>query len=119
MPTNGESKRILVVEDEFLLREVMVAELTDAGYQVAEAGDGHEALAVVDEVDLLFTDIRLPGGIDGWSIAETARATKPDLPVIYATGYSAEAPRQVPGSKFFAKPYRVQAVLAAIEELLG
>jgi len=112
------TKRILLVEDEFLLRQVIAEELTDAGYEVVEAGDGASAMAAVADVDLLFTDIRLPGGVDGWSIAERARELRPGLPVIYATGYSAETPRHVPGSRFFAKPYRVGAVLDAIGELL-
>ena len=69
------------------------------------------------EIDLLFTDIRLPGALDGWRLAEDARAMRPGLPVIYATGYTAEPPRQVPGSVFLKKPYRPSAVLKAMHEL--
>lgn len=117
--TDAERRRILLVEDELLLREVMAAELSDAGYEVVEAGDAAEAFASLTDIDLLFTDIRLPGGVDGWTIAERARETNPDLAVIYATGYSGSTPREVPGSRFFSKPYRTRAVLAAVRELVG
>ena len=66
---------ILVVEDEPLVREIIVSELEDAGYEVLEAADGAAALALLREarVDLLFTDIRLPGEVDGWMFSREAR----------------------------------------------
>ena len=113
--------RVLVVEDEPLVREVMVSELTDAGYDVLQAANGREAMAALEaadpRVDLLFTDIRLPGVLDGWAIAERARALNPEVRVVYATGYSADQPRQVPNSRFLMKPYRPQAVLDTFAEL--
>jgi len=56
-------------------------------------------------VDVLFTDIRLPGDLDGWRLAATAREAKPELPVIYASGYVVEKGAAVPGSIFLKKPY--------------
>ncbi len=113
--------RVLVVEDEPLVRDVIVSELEDAGYDVAQAANGREAMAALEasdpRVDLLFTDIRLPGLLDGWAIAERARALNPDVKVVYATGYSADKPRQVPNSRFLMKPYRPQAVLDTFAEL--
>lgn len=113
--------RVLVVEDEPLVRDVIVEELRDAGYDVVEAANGREALAALEaadpRIDLLFTDIRLPGLLDGWAIAERARALNSDVRVVYATGYSADAPRQVPNSRFLNKPYRVSAVLDVFREL--
>lgn len=109
--------RLLVVEDEPLVRELIVLELEDAGYDVVEAEDGPTALRLLaDDADiaLLFTDIRLPGGMTGWDIAEQARGLRPDLPVIYCTGYSSDALRLVPGAEFMKKPYRPAAVVAAI-----
>ena len=70
-------------------------------------------------VDLLFTDIRLPGLMDGWRLAEEARSINPRLPVIYATGFSSEAPRLVRDSVFLKKPYLPSAVVAAVRRLLG
>jgi CheY-like chemotaxis protein len=69
------------------------------------------------EIGVLFTDIRLPGPMDGWRLAEKARALKPDLPVIYATGFSAEAPRLVPDGVLLKKPYTPSTVIETIERL--
>lgn len=110
---------LLVVEDEPLVRELIVLELEDAGYDVVEAEDGPSALAVLARepgVRLLFTDIRLPGGMTGWDIAERARAMRPGLHVIYTTGYSNEELRLVAGAQFLKKPYRPATVIAAIAD---
>jgi len=111
---------ILVVDDEPLVREIIAIELEDAGYGVVEAPDGPTAVALLeqgDEVDLLFTDIRMPGGIDGWQLAERARELRPTLPVIYATGFTDDSPRLVTGSLLFKKPYKADAVIGTIREL--
>ena len=108
---------LLVVEDEPLVRELIVLELEDAGFSVIEAEDGPSAVRLLEErpdIALLFTDIRLPGGMTGWDIAERARALRPGLPVIYATGYSADDLRLVSGAHFMKKPYRPAMVIDAI-----
>lgn len=113
----GDQPRLLVVEDEALVRELIVLELEDAGYCVVEAEDGPTALRMLEEhgdIALLFTDIRLPGGMTGWDIAEKARALRPGLPVIYTTGYSSDELRLVAGAHFLKKPYRPAMVLEAI-----
>jgi len=111
--------KILVVEDEELLRELAVEALEDAGFDVIEAASGEEAMSRCREhmADALFTDIKLPGKINGWDIAEHCRRTHPELPVIYASGYSHVEHRPVPGSRFFQKPYRPEQVINAIREL--
>ena len=116
-----QAKSVLIVEDESLIRETIAGELEDAGFLVHEAETAEEGLEILGNkpVDVLFTDIRLPGALDGWSLAERARALDPNLPVIYATGFSAEEPRFVPHSVFLRKPYLPSAVLAAIERLTG
>jgi CheY-like chemotaxis protein len=101
--------KVLVVEDEWLVRQMVVDELSDAGFDLAEAASGDEAAAILAELDgfdLVFTDIRMPGELDGWRLAERARALHPQIKVVYATGYSAEQPRQVEGSILLRKPYR-------------
>ena len=92
----GPARTVLVVEDEPLVRETIVCELEDAGFGVFEAETAETGLAILKQqpVSLLFTDIRLPGSMDGWELAEAARALHPALPVIYATGFTAEDPRQ-------------------------
>ena len=110
---------LLVVEDEALGRQLVVLELEDAGYDVVEAETGDEALDALSrypDIELLFTDIRLPGSLSGWDIAEHARAMRADLPIIYATGYSGEL-RLVPGSELMRKPYKLAAVLECIRTM--
>src|SRR5919202_856674 len=111
---------VLFVEDEEMLRDVIAPALEDEGYDVWAAADAAEALSILEqgcEPDLLFTDIRLPGSMDGWQLAEAAREECPDIPIIYATGYSDVQPRQVPNSAFLHKPYRVSAVTRVAERL--
>lgn len=107
---------VLIVEDEPLVREIVALEFEDAGFTVVEAADGDRAAELLGgqaELDLLFTDIRLPGAYDGFALAEQARALRPALPVIYATGFTPDALRLVPGSRFFKKPYRPAEVVEA------
>jgi DNA-binding response OmpR family regulator len=124
--TNDLSRRllartVLIVEDEELVRDLIARELEDAGFAVIEASTAEEGLAILDDrpVGVLFTDIRLPGALDGWRLAEEARARDPDLPVLYASGFSTEAPRLVPNGLFLRKPYLPSAVIAAIEKLVA
>lgn len=111
---------VLVVEDEALLRLIIVDELQEAGFDVVEASDGSEALEALNScegIDLLFTDIRMPGPLNGWDVAERARDLRPDIHVIYATGFSEDAPRIVPGGRFFKKPYRPVEIVQAARDL--
>jgi CheY-like chemotaxis protein len=113
---------VLLVEDEALLRLIIAEELLDAGFTVFQAADGESALEMLAEqpsIDLLFTDIRMPGPLSGWDVAEQARAARPNIAVIYATGFSGEAPRLVPGARFFKKPYKASAIVDAARELGG
>lgn len=82
--------RILVVEDDRLIRDFVVEALREEGYQVIDAACGEEALAWCRRglADVLVTNIRLPRRIDGWQIAERCREHDPYLPVIYASGFS-------------------------------
>jgi CheY-like chemotaxis protein len=115
------ARTVLVVEDEELVRETITDELQDQGYVVIEAVTAEEGLEILGKgpVGVLFTDIRLPGAMDGWDLAEAARALNPNLAVIYATGYSPEAPRFVRNSIFLRKPYLPSTVISAIEKLVG
>lgn len=109
---------ILLVEDEPLVRQMIALELEDAGYDVVEAADGRAAIAILEDavrVDLVFTDIRMPGGLDGWQLAERARAMRAGIPVIYATGFTDDSPRPVPGGILFKKPYKAAAIIEAME----
>ena len=114
------ARTVLVVEDEELVRDIIARELEDAGFVVFEAATAEGGLETLEQqpVGALFTDIRLPGAMDGWALAEAARELNRNLPVIYATGFTAEAPRVVPGAVFLRKPYLPSAVIAVLGKLL-
>jgi CheY-like chemotaxis protein len=123
---NDEAHRrnatVLVVEDEILVRDMIAEELRDAGFSVLEAADGEVAsrfLTASESVDVLFTDIRLPGQLDGWAIARRARQVRAALPVIYATGYTVDRSAEVPGAIFLNKPYQPSQVVEIIDRLLA
>ncbi len=109
--------RVLVVEDEFLVRDMIVHELEDAGFDVSAAATAEDGLALARSaaIDLLFTDIRLPG-MSGWKLAERVRMLHPQVPVLYASGY-ADREKPVEHSRFLQKPYLPSQVLQAAAEL--
>jgi CheY-like chemotaxis protein len=111
---------ILVVEDEWFLREFIVSYLRDSGCLVIEAETGEDAIAIRDScepVDVVFTDIRLSGSLSGWDLGEAFRVTHGDIPVIYTSGYSIEPRRPVSGSLYFNKPYQPADILNACHRL--
>jgi CheY-like chemotaxis protein len=110
---------ILVAEDNVFLREMIAAILGIHGYRVITAADGMEALALLQQggIDALVTDIVMPGGSDGWALAQQARAIDPDIAVVYSSSGLADPTRQVAGSLYLRKPYPPDAVAAAIRQL--
>jgi CheY-like chemotaxis protein len=103
--------KVLLVEDDLLVSALVAGELRDYGFDVHEAGSGEEAfgwLKSEPDIDILFTDINLPGEIDGRELAVRARAMRPDLPIVYASGrYAAFGlDGMVTRSLFVPKPYR-------------
>ncbi len=121
MTRPGSEASVLFVEDDADLRDVISAELELAGFHVIVAETGEEAMAVLREregsVDWLFTDIRLPGLIDGWRVADEFRFSHPLRPVVFATGARGERPRDVNDSLFLRKPYRASDVVRAFRAL--
>jgi CheY-like chemotaxis protein len=120
-------ERILMVEDDAMVREHASFLLTQLGYSVHCVGNGTEALAVLHDgavFDLLFTDVIMPGGMNGRQLADAVRALRPQLPVLFTSGYAENAivhnGRLDRGVNFLHKPYRkaelankVRAALAA------
>jgi DNA-binding response OmpR family regulator len=105
----NEPIRVLVVEDEFFISEWVAQALSEQGFAVQTATNAAEALRHLasEPVDVLFTDINLPGGMDGAALARRARELQPNLPVIYAsTRTNMLTPEvRVPGAIFVPKPY--------------
>lgn len=112
---------ILLVEDEVLLREMARDDLEDLGFTVICAGNSEEALRVLETATplaALFTDIRMPGAHDGWELARRARKLRPDLPVLYVSGYCADDLQPVSGGLFISKPYRLRDIQEALDQLI-
>jgi CheY-like chemotaxis protein len=110
--------RVLVVEDHYAVRSMIVRELTLAGFDVLQAADAEQGLALIEHfkrLDLLFTDIRLPG-MNGWTLAERVRARHANVAVIYTSGY-AEPFLPLMHSMFLAKPYLPSQVIRGAAEL--
>lgn len=110
---------ILLVEDEEFLLETSSKTLQRRGYQVLAASSGAEALDIINSnsaIDLLFTDILMPGGMNGIELAEQAVALRPNLKVILTSGYNEF--EQVNADNFIKKPYATQDMLNRIGEKL-
>ncbi|WGJ15952.1 PAS domain S-box protein [Methylocapsa sp. D3K7] len=119
-------KTVLVVEDDPRVRRVSVRRLKELGYAVIEADSGPAALLVLDReepIDVLFTDIVMPGGMTGLDLAQEARKRRPELKVLVTSGYA--EPAVVKGSPLTAdvdwlgKPYSINDLDAKLRELLG
>ncbi|MEQ8347773.1 MAG: PAS domain-containing protein [Sneathiellaceae bacterium] len=121
----GGSERILLVEDDELVRRHVAAQLESLGYRVIDAASGPAALEVLEsdsQVDILFTDIIMPGGMNGRQLAEAALRLRPDLPVLFTSGYAENAivhhGRLDAGVHLLNKPYRQQDLAAKLREVL-
>jgi signal transduction histidine kinase len=121
------SATVLIVEDEPAVREVAVGILRDLGYRVLEAGDGPEALRVFGDnrasVDLLLSDVVLRGGMKGNQVAERLVQIKPDMRVLYTTGYTENAVvhhgRLDDGVQLIGKPFSRESLARKVAEVLG
>jgi len=120
-----EAARILAVEDAPALRSLVVSMLQSQGYKVIAAENGHEALDLLrhdTEIDLLFTDIVLPGGIDGYEIGRQASRIKSDIKILFTSGYASETPAEddpLAKAPMVYKPYHRTQLLTKIEEVLA
>jgi PAS domain S-box-containing protein len=125
LDAEAASAVVLLVEDEALVRSTVAATLRDLGYQVLEAGNGPMALQALEvggqtPVDLLVTDVGLPGGLNGRQVADAARATKPDLPVLFITGYAGAIleGQLAPGMVMIGKPFTLEAIAAKVKSMI-
>ena len=124
-PSSAISETVLVVEDEVLLRLIIAEYLRDCGYKVIEAADADEAVLVLKQpdlvIDVLFTDIEMPGSMDGFALAQWSRPNRPGLEVILI----GTVPRAVNAAANLCeegplpKPYEPQSVHDRIRRLLA
>jgi PAS domain S-box-containing protein len=122
-PRGGET--VLVVEDDADVRRYVVSQICDLGYRVIEAADGPQAQRILNgetQVDLLFTDVVMPGGMTGRQLAEAAKGQRPRLKTLFTSGYTENSivhqGKLDPGVHFLAKPYRRQELARKLREAL-
>jgi signal transduction histidine kinase len=119
-------KSVLIIDDEPIIRMLVVDALEEMGFECAEAGDGPEGLAILERaerLDLLITDVGLPNGLNGRQVADRARELRPDLKVLFITGYAENAALNHghigPGTRVLPKPFSVSELTSRIESLLA
>ena len=125
-PVSARRPKILVVEDQEAVRAVACGFLEDFGYEIVEAGDGFEALSKLQEhedVDLMFSDVVMPGGMNGFDLAQAAQSMKPELKVVHTSGYPKGAMVHQDEPRFkegfiIMKPYRREDLQKIIKDAL-
>ena len=125
MPGGSSSEIVLLVEDDAAVRELNAGMLRELNYVVIEAEDAAQALQLIEivpNIGVLFTDVGLPGGMNGRQLAEAARRLRPELRVLFTTGYARNAivhhGRLDPGIDLISKPFSAAALASKIRELL-
>ena len=122
-PSAGET--VLVVDDEPTIRMLIIDALSELGYACAEAADGPAGLKILQSgarIDLLITDVGLPGGLNGRQVADAARALRPGLKVLFITGYAENAVLNhghiEPGMEVLTKPFAVAELAGRVDRML-
>jgi DNA-binding NtrC family response regulator len=117
---------ILVVEDEFLIRAMLSDYLQGCGFKVLEGSTADQALAIIEKldvpIDVVLTDIRMPGSMDGFGLVRWIRTNRPDINVILTSGEAkkADAAKELcENAAFFEKPYDLEAVVTKIRATIG
>ena len=114
---------VLVVEDEMILRMRAVDIVEDAGFVPIEAVSADEAMKILesrDDISLLFTDIQMPGSMDGLKLAHATHKRWPHIKIILVSGKISVADADKPNdSKFFSKPLEIKRMIAELQEMIG
>ncbi|WP_167509486.1 ATP-binding protein [Corallococcus llansteffanensis] len=121
----ADSEVVLVIEDEATIRALICEELQEKGYRVLAAADGREGLQLLESsrrVDLVVTDVGLPGGLNGRQVADAARVTRPRLKVLFITGYAENAAvgngLLEPGMQMLTKPFNIDALADKVQAMI-
>jgi CheY-like chemotaxis protein len=120
-----ESRRpvVLIVEDEFLLRMDAVDMIEAAGFGALEAANADQAIEILEarsDITVIFTDIQMPGSMDGLKFARAVRGRWPPIKIVATSGYVHVSERDLPeGGRFLSKPYSPAQVTGVLRELTG
>lgn len=120
--TDAQRPSVLVVEDDVLLRLITAEDLRAAGYNVVEASSADEAMTILDSavpVDLVLTDIRMPGSMDGLALAAFIRQRWPELKIVVASGERPGQAALAVADAFLPKPYDSTTILSRLKTLMG
>jgi len=113
---------VLVVEDELFMRLIAVQAIENAGYRVIEASSADEAIAILEnrnDIGVVFTDINMPGSLDGLRLAHAVRNRWPPIKIIATSGETGVTEEDLSeGGRFFAKPYNSTQIINTIRELM-
>jgi CheY-like chemotaxis protein len=122
---SGHSETVLVVDDEPTVRMLITEILGELGYVAIEAADSVSGLKLLQSdarIDLLVTDVGLPGGMNGRQMADAARVTRPELKVLFITGYAENSllgnGRLAPGMAVMTKPFPIETMAARIKQII-
>lgn len=125
-PRSAGGETILLVDDERIVRSLVAEVLTDLGYAMTVAADGREAMNCLQtpaRYDVLVTDVGLPGGLNGRQVADYARALRPDIKVLFITGYAETAvlsqDHLASGMQIITKPFAMEALASRVKDLIG
>jgi two-component system, response regulator PdtaR len=114
---------VLVVEDDFLLRTLAVEVVEEAGFVALEARDADEAVALLEsraDISVLFTDIDMPGSMDGLKLAHAVRGRWPPIKILVVSGKQRLQPSELPSNScFVGKPYQMAALVEELRSLIG
>ena len=126
VPRAEQGETVLIVDDEPTVRMLVTEVLSDLGYVALEAVDGPSGLQVLQSdmrIDLLITDVGLPGGMNGRQMADAARVVRPELNVLFITGYAENAVvghgHLEPGMHILTKPFAIEALAMRIRDLMA
>jgi CheY-like chemotaxis protein len=125
LPRAEEGETVLVIDDESSVRLLVTEVLQDLGYRALEASEGQSGLRVLQtdaRIDLLVTDVGLPGGMNGRQVADAARVLRPDLKVLFVTGYAENAAvangHLDVGMEVLTKPFTLESLATRIKDMM-
>jgi two-component system, response regulator PdtaR len=122
-PSAGKRPVVLVVEDDTLVRMDAVGSIEAGGYEVVEASNADEAIAILsqrNDIHLVFTDIDMPGSMDGLKLAHFVRDRWPPVRVVATSGHARITEKDLPeGGRFVAKPYAATHLVSTLREMIS